>query len=146
MNTHNDFEEFLRLLNSANVEYVIVGGYAVAFHGYVRATNDLDILFRVTRRNVRGIRDALIVFGFPEDAIDPEVFLKPGNIVRMGTPPCRIELLNKVSGITFGEIWAGKVPGAYGAVDVNFIGKDDLVRNKRAAGRPKDLADVDELT
>jgi predicted nucleotidyltransferase len=146
MSTHSDFEEFLRLLNKAKARFVVVGGYAVAFHGHVRATGDLDIFFEMTEGNRNAIREALIAFGFEESCVPSEVLAKPGNVVRIGNPPVRIELINRISGLSFEEVWQRRERGRYGQVEVGFISLDDLIRNKKAAGRPKDLLDVEELT
>src|SRR5450759_4905596 len=113
MPIQNDFREFLRLLKVRHVDFVILGGYAVAFHGYVRNTQDLDILFRADDRGVRGVMAALQDFGFPAGTVTPEEVARPGNIIRMGIPPVRIELLNSVSGVTFDEVWAGRVAADY---------------------------------
>jgi hypothetical protein len=145
MNIHSDFEEFLKLLTEARVEFVLVGGYAVAFYGYVRATFDMDLLFRNTPENVARVCTALRKFGISNECIDPASFAEPGSILRLGLPPTRIELLNKISGVTFDEVWRRRVKGRYGNVPVCFISRRDLIANKKAAGRPKDLADVDEL-
>lgn len=141
----NDFREFSTLLKDNDVDFVILGGCAVAFYGYVRNTQDLDILFRTDERGVRGVVAALRAFGFPEGTVDAATVAKAGNVLRMGIAPVRIELLNSLSGLTFDEVWAGRAPGTYGGVPVSFIGRGELIRNNRAAGRPKDLADIDEL-
>lgn len=145
MNIHSDFEEFLRLLREESVEFVVVGGYAVAFHGYVRATNDMDLFFRNTAENIRRIRIALERFGFstPESSI--REFGEADTIIRMGVPPVQIELINTISGLAFDEVWERRVEDLYGDVPVFYISLQDLLRNKKAAGRPKDLADFDEL-
>jgi len=145
MHIQNDFREFLRLLKAHDVDFVILGGYAVAFHGYVRNTQDLDVLFRADERGVGGLMMALQDFGFPEGTVSAAELARPGNVVRMGVPPVRIELLNRVSGVTFDAVWRGRIEGHYDDVPVAYIGRAELIRNKRAAGRPKDLADVDEL-
>ena len=145
MNIQKDFEEFLRLLNAQSAEYVIVGGYAVAFHGYIRTTNDLDIFFRSSSENIGKIENALEKFGFPKGSVSLEEFYDQGSIIRMGVPPVRIEMINTISGLTFDEVWANKISDTYGEVNVSYIGFKDLVKNKRASGRPKDLADLDEL-
>lgn len=145
MNTHNEFREFLKLLQEQNCEFVLVGGYAVAFHGYIRATQDIDIFFRNTPENVDALRAALDAFGLPTTEDQRQDFSAPGSILRMGVPPARIELLNQISGLTFDEVWNGRVQGSYGDLSVDFISLIDLLRNKREAGRAKDLADVDEL-
>jgi predicted nucleotidyltransferase len=145
MHIHIDFEEFLKYLKEENVEFVIIGGYAVAFHGFVRTTNDMDIFFRATSKNISRIRKALKKFGLQITSKQAREFTDPGNIIRMGIPPVRLELLNNISGLTFGEVWKHRIPGEYGTVAVNYISRGDLLKNKKASGRPKDLADFDEL-
>jgi predicted nucleotidyltransferase len=145
MNIHCDFEEFLRLLKDQNVDFVIVGGYAVAFHGYIRATNDMDLFFRATSGNISRIRSALRQFGM--DTTDDQVqeFFDPGSIIRMGFPPVRLEMINTISGLSFDHVWENRIKGKYGSVSVCYISLPDLLINKKASARPKDLADFDEL-
>lgn len=145
MKTHNDFEEFLQLLGEENVEFVIVGGYAVAFHGYVRATNGLDVFFRISPENIESITRALNRFGIATDGLRSDELAEPGGIIRMGMPSVRIELINTISGVSFQEVWDRRVPGRYGDVTVSFISLQDLIKNTKSAGCPKDVADVDEL-
>jgi predicted nucleotidyltransferase len=145
MNIHLDFEEFLKYLNEEKVDFVIIGGYAVAFHGYVRATNDMDLFFRANEKNIVRIRKALKKFGLPTTAKQAKEFVDPGSIIRMGVPPVRLELINSISGLSFDEVWGNRIPGEYGKVAVHYISLADLLKNKKASGRPKDLADYDEL-
>ena len=145
MNIQDDFKEFLRLLKKDDVQFVIVGGYAVAFHGYIRTTNDMDIFFQNTSENIHRIEKALIEFGFTEGSFDLDEFYDQGSIIRMGIPPVRIELINTISGLTFDEVWENKISGNYGDLSVFYIGFNELIINKRASGRPKDLLDIDEL-
>jgi hypothetical protein len=145
MNIHEDFEEFLRLLNEESVEFVIVGGYAVAFHGYVRATQDIDLFYRNTKRNLQRIRKALYRFGIPTSYEQLIEFKESGSIIRMGFPPVQIELINAISGLTFTVVWKNRVAGYYGKVPVSFISLNDLLINKQVSARPKDVADYDEL-
>lgn len=145
MNIHEDFEEFLRLLAAERVDFVIVGGYAVAFHGYIRATQDMYLLFRNTDDNVRRILPALRGFGLSVDESVLADFRDRSSIIRMGIPPVCIEMINTISGLTFEEVWERRVRGAYGSAPVDYISCRDLLTNKQASGRPKDLADVDEL-
>jgi predicted nucleotidyltransferase len=145
MNIQIDFEEFLKLLKEENAEFVIVGGYAVAFHGYVRATNDMDLFFRANRENIVQIRKALKKFGLDTTDEQAKEFSDPGSIIRIGIPPVRLELINNISGLSFDEVWMRRIPGEYGTVSVNFISLDDLLTNKKASRRPKDMADFDEL-
>lgn len=145
MHIHIDFEEFLKFLKEENAEFVIIGGYAVAFHGYVRATNDMDLYFRATDKNIVRIRRALKKFGLQTTAKQAKEFADPKSIIRMGIPPVRLELINNISGLSFDEVWKHRISGEYGTVAVNYMSLADLLRNKKASGRPKDLADFDEL-
>jgi hypothetical protein len=145
MNIHEDFEEFLKLLNKKKVEYIIVGGYAVAFHGYVRTTKDLDILFRNTPQNIHNLRSALNHFGFPADSLEDVAFSEQGKIIRMGVSPVMIELINAISGVTFEKAWKNRIRGSYGKVTAFYLSKPDLLKNKKASGRPQDIADIEEL-
>ncbi|MBN2189521.1 MAG: nucleotidyltransferase [Chitinispirillaceae bacterium] len=133
------------MLNKNGVEYVIVGGYAVAFHGFIRATKDIDVLFSNTPANIGRLMTALVEFGIQESAMAANTFSEQGRIVRMGSPPMMIELINAVGGVTFEEIWRNKVKGRYGDVEVFFISKNDLLKSKKAAGRPQDIRDLEEL-
>ena len=141
----DDFKEFLRLLNSNEVEYVIVGGYAVAHHGHPRTTGDLDVWIAQTEPNIARVVSALKAFGFDVPQLTPDLFRGRDRIVRMGSPPVRIELLTQVSGLSFADSYGRARPSDFDGVPVRVISLDDLRTNKRAAGRPKDLADLDAL-
>jgi hypothetical protein len=141
----DDLKDLFRLLNEKNVEYVIVGGYAVAFHGFVRATKDIDILFRNSSENIKRLIAALIGFGISETIMEMNLFSKQGQIIRIGSPPLMIELINAIGGVSFEEIWTNKISGHYGEVHVFFLSREDLLRSKKAAGRPQDLRDIEEL-
>ena len=145
MNIHKDFAEFFRLLNKKKVEYVIVGGYAVAFYGYVRVTKDIDILFNNTAQNILRLKRCLNEFGFPTDSLSDVAFSEQGQIIRMGASPSMIELINKISGVSFESAWKNRVRGKYDRTTVYYLSKPDLLRNKKASGRPKDLVDVEQL-
>jgi predicted nucleotidyltransferase len=145
MNTHPDFVELLRLLEENGVEYMIVGGYAVAYHGYPRFTKDLDIFFRVTEENITRIRTTLVAFGFREEDLPPNAFSAAGNVLTFGVAPVRVDQLNEIDGITYETAKDQIVRGTYGGVEVTFIGFDDLVRNKKSTSRTKDKGDVEEL-
>lgn len=140
-----DFRDFLRLLHSHGIEYLLVGGYAVALHGYPRTTGDLDIWIRVTPENARRLVGALGDFGFSAAELREEFFLTPDRIVRMGVPPLRIEILTGVSGIEFESAFSRRQSIRLDDLPVNVISLDDLKTNKRAAGRHKDLDDLDNL-
>lgn len=146
MNTQPDFKELLRLLEENRVEYMIVGGYAVSYHGYPRFTKDIDIFFKVSDENIDRLRQSLIAFAFQEEDLPREVFTAKGNILTFGVPPTRVDLLNEIDGITYEEASPNIVRGTYGELDVTFIGLDDLLKNKRSTPRAKDKADVEELT
>lgn len=145
MNIHNEFSEFLRLLREESVEFVVVGGFAVAFHGYPRATNDLDLFFRGTEENIRRLCRALERFDIPTGESSVREFGEPGIIIRIGMPPVRLELINTISGLSFEEVWERRVEDVYGNTPTSYISLADLLANKKASGRPKDLADADEL-
>lgn len=145
MNTQSDFEELLKLFEENKVEYMIVGGYAVAFYGYPRFTKDIDIYFRLDNSNISRIKNALVTFGFSLRDLPNELFSEKGNIIKFGIEPVRIDLLNEIDGVEYSEIEFRKVRGRYGAIDVSFIGKNDLISNKKASGRPQDIADIDKL-
>ena len=145
MNIQPDFEEFLRLLEERRVEYMIVGGYAVAFHGFPRFTKDMDIFFDASPENIEPLRRVLVEFGFPEQELPPEMFKTSDTIISFGVEPVRIDLINDIDGIAYSEASARKVRGRYGRVEVSYIGLEDLIRNKRATPRAKDKADVEEL-
>jgi hypothetical protein len=145
MNIQEDFEEFLKLLNKKKVEYLVVGGYAVAFHGYVRATKDLDILFHNSLQNIQRLKQVLNNFGFPVENLRDVAFSEQGKIIRMGVSPVMIELINVISGVSFKTAWKNRATGVYGKTKVLYISKPDLLKNKKASGRPQDLADLAEL-
>ncbi|MCZ6632443.1 MAG: nucleotidyltransferase [bacterium] len=145
MNTQPDFEELLRLLEQNEVRYMIVGGYAVAFHGHPRFTKDIDIFFISTDENIVKVRRALRAFGFSDSEIPESLFKEPGNVIKIGVSPVQIDLINKIDGVRFEEAETKVVRGKYGSIEVNFIGRDDLLYNKRASGRPQDRADADIL-
>ncbi len=145
MNTQPDFEDFLRLLELHRVEYMIVGGYAVAYHGFPRFTKDIDIFFSDAAENLLRLQKVLVAFGFQAATIPLETLGKPEAVLAIGVEPVRIDLLNRIAGVTFAEARASVVRGRYGDVEVAFIGREDLLRNKRATGRHRDLGDVEEL-
>jgi predicted nucleotidyltransferase len=140
-----DFRDFLRLLNSAGVEYLLVGGYAVAYHGYPRGTADIDIWVAVNPDNASRTAQVLRDFGFAMPEVAPELFLSGERVVRMGVPPIRIEVLTAISGVSFEDCYARRVTTILDGVPVSIIGLEDLKTNKRAAGRHKDLDDLENL-
>ena len=145
MNTNPDFCDFLRLLNEHDVEYMIVGGYAVAFHGHPRFTKDIDIFFRASKKNADRLCAALVAFGFQQATISPEILLAADRITSLGREPLRIDLLNAIDGIEFVDCIPDAVVGSYGGIPVPFIGRAALLTNKRASNRPQDRADIEHL-
>lgn len=141
----DDFKEFLQLLNSEKIEYLIVGGYAVSYYGYPRPTGDLDVWIAIDPANAHRLVGALTKFGFGSAGATAELFLTPGRVVRMGRPPLRIEILSSISGVDFGDCYARRVEADFNGVIVNMISREDLVTNKRAAGRSKDRNDLEHL-
>lgn len=141
------FVRFCESLNRFEVRYLIVGSEAVAFHGAPRYSADFDTFVLATRANLFRVIAALEDFGLADLAqtIDPEVWAKTGATFRFGEPPLQVDVLLQLTGVEFRRVETGAVDGHYGAVPVRFIGLDDLLVNKRAAGRPKDLADVEAL-
>ena len=146
MNTHPDFEELFRLLEEHHVDYMIVGGYAVAFHGYPRFTKDIDIFFEPAPENVAQLRAALVAFGFEEENVPESAFRTEGNILTFGVAPTRVDLLNSIDGVQYADAKPNAVRGTYGGVEVAFIGREDLIRNKRATPRDQDKIDAAELS
>ena len=144
MNTQPNFEELLRLFEKNSVRYLIVGGYAVAFHGHPRFTKDIDVFYENTVDNVEYLRKALVGFGFGEDELPADVF-DTGNIVKFGVEPVRIDLLNEIDGVSFEEAYSNSVEGEYGDVRTRYIGLAELIQNKRSSDRPQDAVDVQAL-
>jgi len=145
VNLPPDFKEFLKLLNAHQVEYLLIGGYAVAYHGYPRATADMDIWIATHAQNTKKIVTALREFGFDLPELSTELFQKEGQIIRMGVPPVRIEIATTISGVGFEECFAARVVDELDGVEVNIIDLAHLKINKKAAGRHKDLDDIENL-
>jgi len=140
-----DFKEFLKLLNAENAEYLIVGGYAVGYHGYPRATNDMDIWVAVKPENAERLVAALQEFGFDASNLSAEIFLQENQIIRLGVPPMRIEILTGISGVAFDECYPQRVSELIDGIPVNIIDLQNLKLNKKASGRYKDLDDLENL-
>ncbi len=145
INLPADFKEFLRLLDTNRVEYLLVGGYAVAFHGYPRSTADMDIWIAIHPENAERIAAVLIEFGFGTPEMKPGLFLERDRIIRMGMPPYRIEILTTVSGVEFSECYTHRVVDDLDGTKVSLIDLAHLKLNKKAAGRHKDLDDLENL-
>jgi predicted nucleotidyltransferase len=140
-----DFKEFLKLLNEKGVRYLLIGGYAVGYHGYPRATNDMDIWIAVNPENAERVVDALHAFGFDLPELTPDLFLQENKIIRMGNPPMRLEITTGISGVEFDDCYTNRVVDVLDGVEVNVIDLPHLKVNKKAAGRLKDLADLENL-
>jgi len=140
-----DFKEFLRLLGSHGVEYLLIGGYAVGYHGYPRATQDMDIWIAVHPRNAERMVAALRAFGFDTPNLSSALFLQDRSLVRMGAAPMRIEIVTTISGVSFGECYAARVTDVLDGVAVEIISLQHLKLNKKASGRHKDLDDLEHL-
>lgn len=145
MEAQQDFKELLEFLNGRGVEHVIVGAHALAFHGAPRYTGDLDIYIRPTAENAERVMVALADFGFGSLGLSEKDFSVPGRVVQLGYPPVRIDLVTSLSGVSWEDVSANMVDGEYGNVLVKYIGHAEFVRNKRAIGRKKDLADLEAL-
>lgn len=145
MKLSKDLREFIELLSSHAVEYLLVGGHAVAYHGYPRYTGDTDFFVRCTSDNAQRLMRALDAFGFGDVGLAATDFETEGRVVQLGVPPNRIDIVTGISGVSFDEAWAGRVEGKLDGVAVPLIGKEALLKNKRASGRAKDLADVEAI-
>jgi hypothetical protein len=139
---NRDFLEMLSALSAAGAEFLLVGAHALAAHGYPRATGDLDIWVRPTVENAERVWQALVQFGCPLFDLTVTDLHNPDVVFQMGVPPCRIDIITEIDGVSFDEAWPNRLPIALGELTIFVIGRAELVRNKRAAGRPKDLLDV----
>ena len=144
MKVHPDFVDFILALKKNQVEYVIVGAYALAFHGHPRATGDIDFWIRPTKPNANLLLMALKDFGFGKVDISVDDLLS-GKIVQLGFPPVRIDLISKLDGLDNNEIWNAREAGKFGELKVWYLSKKAFVKNKRSIGRYKDLADLELL-
>jgi hypothetical protein len=145
MDLQKDFADLCSLLNAQGVEFLIVGGYAVAYHGAPRFTGDLDILIRPDIPQVGRMLDALRQFGFPAHKVAAGHLLEHKKILQLGRVPVQIHVMTSITGVAWDDAWASRSQGFYGNVPVFYIGRDALIANKRAAGRTKDLADAEAL-
>jgi len=140
-----DMKEFIELLHRHQVEFLICGGHAVAFHGYPRLTMDLDLLVKPSPANARRLMAALADFGFGNADIPPTAFTRRGSAVTLGAQPNQIDLLTSIGKTDDASLFSRAVPGELDGIPVRYVAKPDLIKAKREAGRPKDLADIDEL-
>ncbi len=140
-----DFRDFLRLLNFHKAEYLLIGGFAVGYHGYPRATGDMDIWISVSPENAKKMVTVLKEFGFNVPDLSADLFMKKRQVIRMGVPPIRIEVLTDISGVNFDECYKKKLTDFIDGIRVNIISSEHLKINKRSSGRIKDLNDLEHL-
>jgi hypothetical protein len=145
MEAQKDFRELLALLNEHKVEYVIVGGYALAFHGAPRYTGDLDILVKADGDNAERILAALGDFGFADIDLTVADFQAPEMIIQLGVAPVRVDIITSLTGVDWDQAYSGRVAGTYGDIPVDYLGRQQFIANKRATGRKRDLADLEAL-
>ena len=144
MKVHRDFKDFISLMNANGVEYVIVGSFALSFHGHPRATGDMDVWIRRSPENASRILKALDEFGFGSLGVTGDDLLED-KVIQLGQPPVRIDLMTELDGLIPDEVWAGRIAGRFGDMSVFYLGREAFVRNKRSLGRHKDLADLEAL-
>ncbi|MFM8495071.1 MAG: hypothetical protein ACKOEM_06035 [Planctomycetia bacterium] len=142
---NRDFAEMLNALSAEGAEVLVVGAYAVAGHGLPRATGDIDLWVRPTRENAARVWKALERFGAPRSRLSPTSFTEPDLVYQIGLPPNRIDILTTIDGVAFADAWSDRVTSTVDGVTFQMISKHHLVANKRATGRPQDLADVARL-
>jgi predicted nucleotidyltransferase len=140
-----DFRDFLKLCNQKRAKYLLIGGYAVGFFGYPRATADMDVWIERSHENAEKIVAVLKLFGFDVPELSIDLFLEEGKIVRMGVPPLRLEILNDISGVTFAECYPSRTRAIIDGIRVDIISLEHLKVNKKASGRDKDLDDLKNL-
>jgi hypothetical protein len=145
MKLTRDLREFIELLNSHGVEYLLIGGWAFSFHATPRYTGDIDFFVRCDSENAKRLQRALTEFGFVDLPAFEESFLQPDRILQFGVPPNRIDILTQISGVDFSEAWQSRVSAKIDGLEVPVVSREVLIQNKKAAGRPKDLADADAL-
>lgn len=138
-----DFKDFLSFLNKNNVKYLLLGGWAVGIYGHPRATADMDILIAIDDENLNNLQKAFYEFGAP--TVEKNLFKEKGNVFKMGRPPIKIEVINNASGINIDECYQRRNNVTIDGVEISLISKEDLIKNKKASGRAKDIADVENL-
>jgi len=141
-----DFKEFLKLLKEHDVQYLLIGGYAIGYYGYPRATDDMDIWVAIHPDNAQKLVSVLKAFGLNDPTLTPELFLQKPKIIRMGFPPMRLEITTSISGVDFDECYQTRIVDKLDDIEVNLIDLESLKKNKRASGRAKDIADLENLS
>lgn len=142
---NKDFLEFIALLEAKQVDYLVVGGYAVGLHGFPRFTGNLDFFVAINNANASKLLEVFADFGFGDIGLRREDFLEKDFVVEIGREPRKIQVLTGIDGVTFDECSTRRVEVEIAGMNVKFIGKDDLIRNKTASARPKDRIDADQL-
>ena len=142
---NRDYKDLFAAFNAHGVEFLIVGAYALAVHGHVRATKDLDVWIRPSSENARRVLRALTAFGAPTEGLSEHELAQPGMIIQLGYPPVRIDVVTSIEGVVFDNAWEERVDASYGDQNVFVISRRHLVASKRAAGRLQDLADLEAL-
>jgi hypothetical protein len=145
MEVQKDFRDLLKLLNAHKVEYLIVGAYALAFHGAPRYTGDMDIYVKPNPTNAQRIMAALNDFGFGSVELSAADFEVEDKVVQLGFPPVRVDIVTSITGVSWEKAASGRIEGMYGNVPVYYVGREQFISNKRALGRKKDLADLEAI-
>lgn len=145
MEVQQDFRDLLALFNKHGIDYLVVGGYALAFHGAPRYTGDLDVFVMPDPANAGRIMRALAEFGFESAGLTPADFEQEGKVVQLGFPPVRVDIITSITGVTWEQARSGRMEGHFGDVMVYYIGRKEFIANKRALGRYKDLADLEAV-
>ena len=145
MEIQSDFKELLELFNANKVEYVVVGGYALAFHGAPRFTGDIDFFVRPEPENAKKILESLRQFGLESLDLSEEDFTCPDRVIQIGVPPVRVDILTSLTGVSWQQVDSNKVTSMYGQTQVYFIAKQDFIANKKALNRKKDIADIEAM-
>jgi hypothetical protein len=142
---NQDFVDLLRAFVARDVRFLVVGAYALAVHGRPRATGDLDVWVDANPENAERVLGALADFGAPLTDVTVDDFSRPGVVFQMGLPPRRIDVLTELTGLTFAEVWPSRVRAPFGPIEVDYLGREAFIENKRRTGRPRDLGDLDSL-
>ena len=145
MEIQQDFRDLLELFNKHEVDYIIVGAYALGLHGVPRYTGDLDVFVQPNPTNARNIVRALNDFGFESVGLTEADFEEAGRVIQLGFPPVRVDIVTSITGVSWEQARSGRVQGQFGDVSAHYLGRDDLIANKKALGRKKDLADLEAL-
>jgi len=145
MKLSKDLREFIGLLNSKGIKFIIVGGHAVAYHGHPRFTGDIDFFVECSPANAKALEQVIIAFGFAGLGLTANDFLKPETVIQLGRPPNRIDILTSITGVDFVRAWQTKTAALIDGIPIFIISKELLIKNKRAVHRPQDLADLQQI-